>query len=153
MLIATLHTNDAPSAVTRLSEMGIEPFNISASLLGVLAQRLVRKVCGNCKVEYTPEPEVLRRLGLSEDEIKGKTLFRGVGCEKCSGSGYNGRYAIHELFVVDDEIESAIVKDKSAGELRDLAVARGMKTLRHDGIHKAFQGITTLEEVLAKTND
>ena len=153
LLIATLHTNDAPSAVTRLSEMGIEPFNISASLLGVLAQRLVRKVCGNCKVEYTPEPEVLRRLGLSEDEIKGKTLFRGVGCEKCSGSGYNGRYAIHELFVVDDEIESAIVKDKSAGELRDLAVARGMKTLRHDGIHKAFQGITTLEEVLAKTND
>ncbi len=153
LLIATLHTNDAPSAVTRLSEMGIEPFNISASLLGVLAQRLVRKVCSNCKVEYTPEPEVLRRLGLSEDEIKGKTLFRGVGCEKCGGSGYNGRYAIHELFVVDDEIESAIVKDKSAGELRDLAVSRGMKTLRHDGIHKAFQGITTLEEVLAKTND
>jgi type IV pilus assembly protein PilB len=153
LLIATLHTNDAPSAVTRLSEMGIEPFNISASLLGVLAQRLVRKVCSNCRVEYTPEPEVMRRLGLSEDEIKGKTLFRGVGCEKCGGSGYNGRYAIHELFVVDDEIESAIVKDKSAGELRDLAVARGMKTLRHDGIHKAFQGITTLEEVLAKTND
>ena len=153
LLIATLHTNDAAGAVTRLSEMGIEPFNISASLLGVLAQRLVRRVCKNCKVEYTPEPDVLRRIGLPDEAIKDKTLFRGVGCEKCSGSGYNGRYGIHELLVVNDEVENAIVKDKSASEIKQIAAAGGMKTLRDDGIQKAFQGITTLEEVLARTTD
>jgi len=153
LLIATLHTNDAAGAITRLTEMGIEPFNVSASLIGVLAQRLVRKVCKDCKVEYTPEPDVLRRLGMSEDEIKGKKLYRGVGCEKCGGSGYNGRYAIHELLVVDDDIEKAIVKEASSFDLRDIAMKNGMHTLRQDGIHKAFEGITTLEEVLARTAD
>jgi type IV pilus assembly protein PilB len=151
LLIATLHTHDAASALTRLTEMGIEPFNVSASLVGVLAQRLVRKVCDNCKVEYTPEPDVLRRIGLREDEIRGKLLYRGVGCEKCSGSGYNGRYAIHEFLAVDDELEMAIVKEKAANELKEIAVKNGMHTLRDDGIYKAFQGITTLEEVLART--
>jgi type IV pilus assembly protein PilB len=153
LLIATLHTNDAAGAITRLTEMGIEPFNVSASLIGVLAQRLVRRVCTDCRVEYTPEPDVLRRLGMTEDETKGKTLYRGVGCETCGGSGYNGRYGIHELLVVDDDIEGAIVREASALELRDLAVEKGMKTLRQDGIYKAFQGVTTLEEVLARTAD
>ena len=153
LLIATLHTNDAAGAVTRLTEMGIEPFNVSASLIGVLAQRLVRRVCQDCKVEYTPEPDVLRRLGMTEDETRGRKLYRGVGCEKCGGSGYNGRYAIHELLVVDDDIEHAVVKEASAFEIRDIAIKNGMHTLRQDGIHKAFQGITTLEEVLARTAD
>ena len=153
LLIATLHTNDAAGAVTRLTEMGIEPFNVSASLIGVLAQRLVRKVCKDCKVEYTPEPDVLRRIGLSESEIRGKNLYRGVGCEKCGGSGYNGRYAIHELLVVDDDVETAIVKDLASNEIKDIAAKGGMKTLRDDGIYKAFQGITTLEEVLARTSE
>ena len=153
LLIATLHTNDAAGAVVRLTEMGIEPFNVSASLLGVLAQRLVRKVCSDCKVASVPEPDVLRRLGMTDEQIKGQVLYRGVGCEKCGGSGYNGRYAIHELLVVDDELEKAIVKEASAFELRELAIERGMKTLREDGIHKALQGITTLEEVLARTAD
>ncbi|MFO7546082.1 MAG: ATPase, T2SS/T4P/T4SS family [Trueperaceae bacterium] len=151
LLIATLHTNDAAGAVTRLTEMGIEPFNVSASLIGVLAQRLVRKVCKDCRVASTPEPDVLRRLGIKDDEIAGRTLYRGVGCEKCGGSGYNGRYAIHELLVVDDEVEKAIVREASAFELRELAIERGMKTLREDGIYKALEGITTLEEVLART--
>lgn len=153
LLIATLHTNDAPSVITRLTEMGVEPFNVSASLIGILAQRLVRKVCSNCKVEYTPEPDVLRRIGLNEEQIRGQMLYRGVGCEKCSGSGYNGRYAIHEFLAVDDVMESAIAKESPANELKDLAVEQGMQTLRDDGIHKAFQGITTLEEVLARTSD
>jgi len=153
LLIATLHTNDAAGAVVRLTEMGIEPFNVSASLLGVLAQRLVRKVCKDCKVASTPEPDVLRRLGMADTEIKGKVLYRGVGCEKCGGSGYNGRFAIHELLTVDDEVEKAIVREASAFELRELAMQRGMKTLREDGINKALQGITTLEEVLARTAD
>jgi len=151
LLIATLHTNDSAGAIIRLTEMGIEPFNVSASLIGVLAQRLVRKVCDQCRVEYTPEPDVLRRLELDPKEIAGKTLYRGVGCEKCSGSGYNGRYAIHELLVVDDDIEAAIVREESALEIRDRAMEKGMRTLRQDGVHKAFQGITTLEEVLART--
>lgn len=151
LLIATLHTNDSAGAVVRLTEMGIEPFNVSASLIGVLAQRLVRRVCRECRVEYTPEPDVLRRLGLASDEIRGKKLHRGVGCEKCGGSGYNGRYAIHELLTVDDEISNAIVKEASALEIKELAMRRGMKTLREDGIMKAFEGVTTLEEVLART--
>jgi type IV pilus assembly protein PilB len=153
LLIATLHTNDSAGAVTRLVEMGIEPFNVSASLVGVLAQRLVRKVCSNCRVEYTPEPEVLRRIGLEESEISGRTLYRGVGCEKCGGSGYNGRHGIHELLVVDDDISTAIVQEKSSLEIKQVAMSQGMRTLRQDGIMKAFDGITTLEEVLARTSD
>ncbi|MEX2534657.1 MAG: ATPase, T2SS/T4P/T4SS family [Trueperaceae bacterium] len=153
LLVATLHTNDAAGAVTRLVEMGVEPFNVSASLIGVLAQRLVRMVCSSCRVAYTPEPEVLRRIGISEAEITGKTLYRGVGCEKCGGSGYNGRHGIHELLVVEDEIESAIVQEKSSLEIKQIAINTGMKSLRQDGIMKAFEGITTLEEVLARTSD
>ena len=153
LLIATLHTNDSASAVVRLTEMGIEPFNVSASLIGVLAQRLVRRVCRDCRVEYTPEPDILRRLGLATDEIQGKKLYRGVGCEKCGGSGYNGRYAIHELLTVDDDTANAIVKEASALEIKELAIQRGMRTLREDGVLKAFEGITTLEEVLARTAD
>lgn len=153
LLIATLHTNDSAGAVTRLVEMGIEPFNVSASLVGVLAQRLVRKVCSTCRVEYTPEPEVLRRIGLDEAELSGKTLYRGVGCEKCGGSGYNGRHGIHELLVVDDDVSTAIVQEKSSLEIKQISMERGMRTLRQDGIMKAFEGVTTLEEVLARTSD
>ncbi len=153
LLIATLHTNDAAGAVVRLTEMGIEPFNVSASLLGVLAQRLVRRVCDNCKVEYTPDPNVLRRLDMDDKELRGKTLFRGVGCEKCGGSGYNGRHGIHELLIVDDAVKTAVVKEESAIEIRDLAIEKGMRTLRQDGIFKTFEGITTLEEVLARTTE
>jgi len=151
LLIATLHTNDAAGVLTRLVEMGVEPFNVSASLIGVLAQRLVRRVCRSCRVEYTPDPDVLRRIDLSEEEIRGRTLFRGVGCEKCNGSGYNGRLAIHELLVVDDDIANAIVRDAPSSEINQLARQNGMHGLRDDGIQKAFQGLTTLEEVLAKT--
>jgi len=151
LVIATLHTNDAAGAITRLEEMGVELFNVSASLIGVLAQRLVRKVCDHCKVEVEPDPSVLRRLGLTEDDVKGKTLYRGVGCERCNGTGYKGRYAIHELMVVDDDIRRAIVEGKSATEIKEMARKKGMKTLREDGIYKALQGITTLEEVMART--
>jgi type IV pilus assembly protein PilB len=151
LLIATLHTNDAASAVVRLTEMGIEPFNVSASLIGVLAQRLVRRICRDCQVESPPDPVVLEKLGIDAQALAGRTLYRGVGCEKCGGTGYNGRYAIHELLAVDDEISSAIVRERSALELKQLAIARGMRTLREDGIQKALDGITTLEEVLART--
>ena len=151
LVIATLHTNDAAQAITRLDEMGVELFNISAALIGVLSQRLVRRICDHCKVEVKPDPEVLRRLGLSQEEIQGAKLYKGMGCERCGGTGYKGRYAIHELLVVDDEIRHAIVASKSATEIKEIARKKGMKTLREDGIYKAFQGITTLEEVLART--
>ena len=153
LVIATLHTNDAAGAVTRLDEMGVELFNVSASLIGVLAQRLVRRVCDHCKVEVEPDPSILRRLGLSDSDLEGKTLYRGVGCERCNGTGYKGRYAIHELMVVDDDLRKAIVDGKSATEIKELAREKGMKTLREDGIYKAMQGITTLEEVMARTID
>ncbi len=151
LVIATLHTNDAAGAITRLDEMGVELFNISASLIAVLAQRLVRKVCDHCKVEVEPDPEVLRRLGLKPEDLNGATLYRGAGCERCNGTGYKGRYAIHELLIIDDEIRRAIVEGKSATEIKELARRKGMRTLREDGIQKALQGITTLEEVMART--
>ncbi len=153
LVVATLHTNDAAGAITRLDEMGVELFNISASLVGVLAQRLVRRVCDHCKVEVEPDPSVLRRLNLKEEDFKDVTLYRGVGCERCNGTGYKGRYAIHELMVIDDDIRRAIVEGKSATDIKELARKKGMKTLREDGIYKAMQGITTLEEVMARTNE
>ncbi|WP_117237899.1 type IV pilus assembly ATPase PilB [Thermus sediminis] len=151
LVIATLHTNDAAQAITRLDEMGVELFNISAALIGVLSQRLVRRICEHCRVETKPDPEVLRRLGLGEGEIQRAKLYKGMGCERCGGTGYKGRYAIHELLVVDEEIRHAIVAGKSATEIKELARKKGMRTLREDGIHKALLGITTLEEVLART--
>lgn len=153
LVIATLHTNDAAGAVTRLDEMGVELFNISAALVGVLAQRLVRKICEHCKIQVEPDPTVLRRLELSREELRGKTLYKGTGCDKCSGTGYKGRTAIHELMVLDDEIRRAIVEGQSATQIKEIARRGGMKTLREDGIQKAFLGLTTLEEVMARTNE
>jgi len=140
--------------------MGVEPFNISAALLGVLAQRLVRRICKDCKTEYTPDPDVLRQLGLPAEKLQGRKLYRGVGCEKCGGSGYKkcggsgykGRMGIHELMINDEEVEKAIIKGLSANEIKEVSIKQGMVTLRGDGIRKAFKGMTTLEEVLAKTS-
>ncbi len=152
LLIATLHTNDAAGVITRIGEMGVEPFNISAALLGVLAQRLVRRICKDCKTEYTPNPDVLRQLGLPAEKLEGHKLYRGVGCEKCGGTGYKGRMGIHELMINDEEVEKAIIKGLSANEIKEVSIKQGMVTLRGDGIRKAFKGMTTLEEVLAKTS-
>ncbi len=154
LVLATLHTNDAPGAITRLDEMGVEPFNISASVIGVLAQRLVRKVCTECKRPTNADPEVLRRLGIGERELRGAHLQRGAGCPRCGGTGYKGRMGIHELMVVDDPIRSAIGQRKTAAEIREIAIEQSnMKTLRQDGIEKALSGTTTLEEVLAVTSN
>ncbi|KEF34191.1 ATP-binding protein [Deinococcus sp. RL] len=152
LVLATLHTNDAPGAITRLDEMGVEPFNISASVIGVLAQRLVRRVCTECKQPTNADPDVLRRLGLTEEEVRGASLMRGAGCPRCGGTGYKGRMGIHELMVIDDPLRRAIGAGQTASELRDVALREsGMKTLRQDGIEKALAGLTTLEEVLAVT--
>ncbi|WP_291424294.1 type II/IV secretion system protein [Deinococcus sp.] len=152
LVLATLHTNDAPGAITRLEEMGVESFNISAAVAGVLAQRLVRRVCSDCKAPTNADPDVLRRLGITERELRGAQLMRGAGCPRCGGTGYKGRMGIHELMIVDDPVRKAINSGKAAADIKDTAIEQsGMRTLRQDGIEKALQGMTTLEEVLAVT--
>lgn len=149
LVIATLHTNDAPGAVTRLKEMGVETFNISASLLGVMAQRLVRKVCSKCGQDEQPSEATLRSLGISS--AAPVAARRGKGCALCHHSGYVGRLAVHEFLYVDDDIREAIVRETSTEELRRIAIKNGMKTLREDGIAKALRGLTTFDEVQANT--
>ncbi len=139
LVLSTLHTNDAPSAITRLVDMGIEPYLVSSSLLFVVAQRLVRKICPHCRFA-------------TGEEIEGYPVYRGRGCDACRGSGYMGRTAIFEYFVVDEDIRRLIVKNQDAAYLRDYLVRRGMKTLRESGLQKVKQGITTMEEVLRVTH-
>lgn len=149
LLLATLHTNDAPSAPGRLVKMGVESYNLAASLLGVLAQRLVRRVCTNCATPQPPDPQTLKRLGIDLDPSV--RLKAGRGCPQCNNTGYRGRLAIHELMVITPELEDAIGENATAHELRELAIRNGMTTLRQDGVEKALAGLTTLEEVLATT--
>ena len=153
LVLATLHTNDAPGAIVRLEEMGVEHFNIGAAVVGVVAQRLVRKVCPDCKAPTNADPDVLRRLGITERDLRGAQLMRGAGCNRCGGTGYKGRMGIHELMVIDEPLRVAIGSGKNATEINEVAINQsGMKTLRQDGIEKALSGITTLEEVLAVTS-
>ena len=145
LVFSTLHTNDAPSAITRMINMGVEPFLISACLAGVMAQRLVRMICENCKEEYEPSKAMVEKWG-----IKGHrdiTFFRGRGCDSCKGTGYRGRTGIFELMVVNDEIRELIVSSASTVALRKKAQEKGMRLLREDGLEKALAGATSIEEV------
>ncbi|MCM8765739.1 MAG: type II secretion system ATPase GspE [Candidatus Omnitrophica bacterium] len=148
LVFSTLHTNDAPGALTRLIDMGIEPFLISSSVIGVLAQRLVRKICADCKTEYIPSPELISVLGIKETEIK---FYKGKGCPNCKQTGYSGRIGIFELLVVNEEIRKLIVSKASADIIKQKAIALGMSTLKEDGLNKVKQGITTLEEIFRLT--
>jgi len=145
LVFSTLHTNDAPSSITRLIDMEIEPFLVASSVIGVIAQRLVRKVCPHCKELYTPTEEEKRELGLTG--FNGK-FARGKGCEHCLGTGYLGRTAIYEILPVDKEIKRMILERRDSDEIKEVAVKRGMKTLKMDGAQKVAMGITTPEEVL-----
>jgi type IV pilus assembly protein PilB len=148
LVLSTIHTNDAPSATTRLMDMGIEPFLITSSLIGVLAQRLARMICAHCKESYIPPVEALHRLGLQPDTGEEIVFYRGKGCDRCKGSGYKGRTGIFELMVLTDSLRELILKGASAIQLREQAIAEGMKTLREDGILKVLEGITTVDELL-----
>ena len=150
-VLSTLHTNDAAGAISRLDDMGIEPFLIASSILLTCAQRLVRRVCSNCKEEFVPEPDVFEKLEIPE--LIGETFYRGAGCERCKGRGYSGRAAILEVLPVSEGIRRLIVKRASASVIKNQAVQEGMKTLRMAGIDKAREGITTLEEVLRVTSE
>ncbi len=146
LVLSTLHTNDAPSAITRLSDMGIEPFLIASSLEGVIAQRLVRRICENCKESYTPTEEELRELGLREYT---GPFYRGKGCEKCLGTGYRGRIGIFEVLDLDDELKSFITKTQDSNEIKKFARKKGFRTMIEDGIEKVKRGITTSGELIS----
>lgn len=144
LVLSTLHTNDSANAITRLIDMGLESFLISTSLIGVLAQRLVRMICPRCKEKYTPSPNILKELGIKEKI----SFYRGVGCAKCSFTGFLGRKGLFELLMIDDDIKHLIVEKASAAKIRKLALEKGLHTLLEDGIEKIKNGTTVPEEVL-----
>lgn len=154
LVLSTLHTNDAPAAPTRLIDMDVEPFLISSSLIGVLAQRLIRVICPNCKESYTAPREALLRYGFPLPEEVGAdthgeiTLFKGKGCDKCKGTGYKGRTGVHEIMMLTDEIRDQILHRSPSHILRNLAVSHGMKTLQVDAVSKILMGVTSVDEVL-----
>ena len=151
LVFTTLHTNDSTGAISRLIDMGVEPFMISASLEGVLAQRLVRRICSKCKTSYEPDEAVLSQLGLSPYDIGDKTFYFGKGCSECNNTGYKGRKGLYELLKVSDAIRSMINERAPNVVLRQKAMELGMSTLRADGLRCIFEGITTIEEVLKYT--
>jgi general secretion pathway protein E len=154
LVFSTLHTNDSFGAMTRLLDMGIEPFLVSSSVVGVMAQRLVRRVCSACREPYTPTREELEELGISPQLMMGREVFKqGPGCADCKRTGYRGRTGIHELLVVDDEIRTLVMKSADASSIRRAATARGMTTLREDGAEKVLAGMTTIEEILRVTQE
>jgi type IV pilus assembly protein PilB len=151
LVFTTLHTNDAPGAVTRLIDMGVEPFMISSSLEGVLGQRLIRKICPNCKTAYEPNEATLTQLGLSPHEIGDKSFYYGKGCDSCNQTGYRGRKGIYELLDITDPIRELINQRAPSVVLKQKAIELGMTTLRQDGLRCIFDGETTIEEILKYT--
>ena len=153
LVFSTLHTNDAPSGITRMVDMGIEPYLITATLLGVVAQRLVRVVCDSCGVGIRPADEILAEVAAGQPDIPRPEFRRGRGCEQCGGTGYRGRTGLYELMALNDQLRSSIIARAPLGELRAGAIAAGMEPLRRAGWSKACGGVTTLEEVLRVTRD
>jgi type II secretory ATPase GspE/PulE/Tfp pilus assembly ATPase PilB-like protein len=150
LVLTTLHTNDAPSSVTRLMEMGVAPFLLAPTLLGILAQRLVRRICPQCKAPYDPKPAEIAEAGAA-DLVGRVPFFRGKGCGYCGGSGYKGRTGIHEVLKIDEEARELIIEKASTSQLRRSAVAKGFRDLRFDGLKKVVSGATTLEEIIRVT--
>ncbi|MCE5200231.1 MAG: type II secretion system ATPase GspE [Armatimonadota bacterium] len=148
LVLSTLHTNDAPGALTRLVDMGIEPFLIASSTIGVLAQRLVRVVCPKCKEQYQPPRDAVKRLGIELDNDTRVTFYRGRGCDHCRGNGYRGRIGVYELMIINDRIRDLVLQKSSSHLIREAAIETGMKTLKEDAISKILLGQTTLEECL-----
>ena len=151
MVFSTLHTNDAPATVTRLRDMGVPPFLITATVEAILAQRLVRRICSGCKEEVIPGADVLADLEMTSDQLEGKKFYRGKGCEKCNRSGYKGRLGIYELLIMNDEMRDMIIRNASTEELREAARRNGMVTLRESGMESIFMGQTTADEVIRET--
>jgi len=151
LVLSTLHTNDSPGAVTRLIDMGCEPFLVAATLEGVLGQRLLRRICGECRVAYKPSVAVLDQLGLSVSDTGGKEFYTGQGCDRCNDTGYRGRQGLFELLDMSDPIRELVAQRAATVVLKQKAKELGMRTLREDGLRNIFEGITTIEEVIKYT--
>jgi len=151
LVLSTLHTNDAPSTVTRLLNMGIEPFLVASSVILIIAQRLVRRICQDCKEEEKVSPAILVDLGIPTQEAESVVTYKGKGCTTCNNTGYKGRVALYEVMLVDDDVKALILEGASATEIKKKAVASGMKTLRMSGLTKLKDGVTTIEEILRST--
>ena len=147
LVFSTLHTNDAPSAITRLVDMGVANYLVASSIMAVLAQRLVRVVCTKCKTPYEPSPTVLDEAGITPEMAKGATFMQGKGCGNCQGSGYRGRMGIYELMSMTPKIRQLAFENASTQDIRRAAIKEGLATLYWDGINKVLKGITTLDEV------
>ncbi|MEM1329717.1 MAG: ATPase, T2SS/T4P/T4SS family [Planctomycetota bacterium] len=151
LVLTTLHTNDAPSSIVRLIDLGLEPFLLTATIEGIIAQRLVRTICRKCKEQYVPTEEELMELQLTPDDVKGRTFSRGRGCDACNGSGFKGRMALYEIMSMDDEGREMVMNGASTAVLRDHARKRGMRTLRESGLLAIYEGQTTIDEVVRET--
>ena len=153
IVLSTVHTLDAPSTVTRLLDLGLEPYLLTATLECVVAQRLVRRICANCRQEYVPTDELLWQVGLTREQVAGRTFFYGKGCDQCLNTGYRGRTGVFEIMVMDDQLRDLIMQRSSTNAIRRAAVERGMRTLRRAGLLHIFDGVTTIEEVVRATID
>jgi type IV pilus assembly protein PilB len=147
MVLSTLHTNDAPSTISRLLNMGVEPFLITASVNLVLAQRLARKICNDCKAPFAADPAVLLEFGFTEQQVASAQLVKGTGCKNCNGSGYRGRIALYEVMRFSEQLKEMVLQGASTAELKAAAVKNGMSSLRMSGIAKVLAGVTTTEEI------
>jgi len=155
LVFSTVHTNSAPATITRLIDMGIEPFLVSSSIIGVLAQRLVRRICPDCRKSYQPHPEQLRELGIKEVSFRklDRRFFRGEGCDNCRQTGYRGRIGIHELLVMSEGVKNTILESSDSDTIRKQGLKEKMITLRRDGVNKILHGLTTAEEILSITSE
>ncbi len=151
LVFSTLHTNDAPSSIARLLDLGLEPFLLTATLEAIVAQRLVRTICPHCKEEFVPTEDMLMELNLTSDMTAGRVFYHGKGCEFCRNTGYSGRIGIYEIMMMDDEMRDLIMNRKSSNVLREASRKRGMRTLRESGLLAIYDGVTTIEEVVAQT--
>jgi type IV pilus assembly protein PilB len=151
LVLSTLHTNDAPSSISRLMNMGIEPFLVATSVHMIAAQRLVRRICTFCKEPLEVPPAALTQIGFSEHEARTLKLFKGRGCDRCSNTGYKGRVALYEVLELEDEMREMILSGASGYELRQKAVQSGMMTLRGSGLQKIRDGLTSIDEVVRET--
>jgi len=151
LVFSTLHTNDAPSSIVRLIDLGLQEFLLTATIEGIVAQRLVRTICPKCKTAFTPTDEQLMELSLTPEAVAGREFFRGEGCDHCHGSGYKGRMGIFEIMVMDDEIRDLVMEGASTAQIRDLARRHGMSSLRESGLRGIYDGLTTIDEVVRET--
>jgi type IV pilus assembly protein PilB len=152
LVFSTLHTNDAPSAVTRLVDIGVQPFLVASSIIGIMAQRLVRKVCPKCRQRYEPPTHILKGLGLKPEIAKKANFMKGKGCTYCNRTGFRGRMGIFEMMNMTSQVREMTFKGESTQDIRKMARKQGMRTLFEDGMIKALKGLTTLDEVLRITH-